>query len=132
MLVGFGRRDGTIWHPLNAAAHIILGAHADGVWGLQLDVTPVGAAVVYTVSLAAGIVVARLAPTQRVWHLVAAVAGVSLTGYLLHLHVGTRTPGGLAELLSVGQLRALYLACGIALIAGMRIAFTSAGRTPTP
>ena len=59
MLVGFGRRDGTIFGtPLNAAAYISLGAHADGVWGLQLDVTPVGAAVVYTVSLAAGILVA--------------------------------------------------------------------------
>ena len=69
---------------------------------------------------------------QRVRHLVAAVVGVSLTGYFLHLHVGTRTPGGVADILSVGQLRALYLAFAIALAAGMRIAFTSVGRTHTP
>jgi hypothetical protein len=43
-----------------------------------------------------------------------------------------RLPGGLAELLSVGQLRALYLALGIALFAGMRFAFYGLERTPVP
>jgi len=32
MLTGFGRPDGTRMAPPNAAAHIILGAHADGVY----------------------------------------------------------------------------------------------------
>jgi hypothetical protein len=132
MLLGFGRHEGTPWRFLNAAAHVLIGAHADDVWGLQLNVTPIGAAVVYTVSLIAGTLVARLAPTQRVWHLAAAVSGVSLTGYLLHLHVASRTPGGLAALLSVGELRALYLAFGVALFAGIRIAFTRSGHTQTP
>jgi hypothetical protein len=132
MLLGFGRREGTPWRFLNAAAYAIAGARADGVWGVQFDVTPIGAAVVIIVSLAAGIFVARLAPSQRVWHLVAAVAGVSLAGYFLHLHAGARTPGGLAAILSVGELRALYLAFGVTLFAGMRIAFTSVGRTQMP
>ena len=132
MLLGFGRREGTPWRLLNAAAHVVIGARADDVWGGQLDVTPMGAAVVILVSLAAGILVARLAPPHRVWHLIAAVAVVSLTGYLAHFHVGARTPGGLAALLSVGELRALYAVFGVALFAGMRIAFTSVGRSPAP
>jgi hypothetical protein len=132
ILLGFGRREGTLWRPLNAAAHTVLGGHADGVWGYQTDVTPVGVAVVIVVSLVAGLLVARLVSPHRFSRLVAAAAGVSLTGYLFHLHVVARTPGGLAALLSVGQLRALYLALGIALLAGMRFAFYGLDRTSAP
>jgi hypothetical protein len=130
ILLGYGRRQGTLWRPLNAAAHTVLGGHADGVWGYQTDVTPTGVAVVFVLSVVAGFVAARLAFSHRVSHLVAASAGVAFTGYLLHLHVVARMPGGLAELLSVGQLRALYLALGIALFAGMRFAFYGLERTP--
>jgi hypothetical protein len=124
MLLGFGRREGTLWRPLNAAAHTLLGGHADGVWGYQTDVTLAGVGVVLVVSLVAGLLVAGLASPHRVSHLVMAAAGVSLTGYLFHLHLVARTPGGLAALLTVGELRALYLALGIALLAGMRFAFS--------
>jgi hypothetical protein len=129
ILLGFGRREGTLWRPLNAAAHTLVGAHADGVWGYQGDVTPAGGAVVIVVSLVAGLLVARLASPHRFLPLLAAAAGVSLTGYLVHLHVVAQTPGGLAALLSVGELRALYLALGIALLAGMRFAFYGLNRT---
>jgi hypothetical protein len=132
ILFGFGRREGTLWRPLNAAAHTIIGAHADGVWGYQTDVTLVGGAVVLVVSLVAGLLVARLVSPHRFVHLIAAPAGVSLAGYLFHLNVVARTPGGLAALLSVGQLRALYLALGIALLAGMRLAFYDHKRTREP
>jgi hypothetical protein len=124
ILLGFGRREGTLWRPLNAAAHTIVGGHADGVWGYQADVTLVGVAVVLVVSLVAGLLVARLTSPHRFLDLVMAAAGVSLTGYLVHLHIVARTPGGLAALLSVGELRAFYLALGIALVAGMRLAFS--------
>jgi hypothetical protein len=129
MLLGYGRREGTPWRPLNAAAHTLVGARADDVWGYQTDVTPLGGAVVIVVSLVAGIIVARLGSHHRFLHLVAASAGVSLLGYLVHLHVVASTPGGLAALLSVGELRALYLAAGIALLAGMRFAFHGPKRT---
>jgi len=54
---------------------------------------------------------------------------VALIGYLLHLHVIARTPGGLAALLSLGELRALYLASGIALAIGIRLALPAGSRT---
>jgi hypothetical protein len=123
LLVGIGRRAGTAWRPINAAAHGVLGAPADGVWSYHGSVTPVGGLVVLVMSVAAGFVVARIVPSRRTSHVVAAAAGVSLTGYLLHLHVVARTSGGLAALLSLGELRAMYFVLGVALVAGMRFAF---------
>jgi hypothetical protein len=58
-------------------------------------------------------------------HVATAAGGVAVVGYLLHLHVVARTPGGLADLLTVGELRALYLTLGVALVAGMRFAFST-------
>jgi hypothetical protein len=54
---------------------------------------------------------------------------VSLAGYLLHLHLVARTPGGLADLLTVGELRGTYLTLAIALVAGMRFAFSTGATT---
>ncbi len=78
-------------------------------------------------SVAAGVVVARIAATFRSLHVVGAAAGVSLAGYLLHLHVAARTPGGLAALLTAGELRALYAVLAVALVSGMRFAFSGGG-----
>jgi hypothetical protein len=125
-LFGIGRRSGTAWRPINAAAHVVVGAQADGVWSYHGSVTPVGGLVVLTMCVAAGFVVARIAPSFRTLHVVAAAAGVALTSYLLHLHVAARVPGGLAELLSVGEMRGLYLTLGLALAAGIRFAFFAA------
>lgn len=124
LLIGMGRRAGTAWRPINAAAHTVIGAQADGVWSFHESVTPVGGLVVLAISVAAGFVVARIASSVRTVHVMVAAAGVTLASYLLHLHVAARTPGGLAALLSVGELRALYLTLGIALVAGMRFAFS--------
>jgi hypothetical protein len=123
LLIGFGRRAGTSWRPINAAAHTVLGARADGVWDFDLGVTPTGVAVVLVISMAAGLVVARIASPFRRMPVVLAAVGVSLVGYLLHLHVAARTPGGLAALLAVGELRALYVTLAVSLVAGMRFAF---------
>jgi hypothetical protein len=125
MLMGLGHRTGRVWRPLNAAAHTLIGARADGVWNFQESVTPLGALVVLTTSLVAGVLVARLGWSLRVLHVVVASVVVAVCGYLFHLHVAARTPGGLAALLSVGELRALYFALGVALVAGMRFAFSS-------
>jgi hypothetical protein len=124
LLIGIGRRAGTAWRPINAAAYGVLGAQADGVWSYHGSVTPMGGLVVLVMSVVAGIVTARIAPTFRTLHVAMAAAGIALTGYLLHLHVVARTPGGLADLLTVGELRALYLTLGVALVAGMRFAFS--------
>ena len=125
LLLGIGRRAGTAWRPINAAAHGVLGAQADGVWSWHGTVTPVGGGVVLLMSLVAGIVAARIAPSFRTLHVMAAAGGVALMGYLLHLHVVARAPGGLADLLSVGELRGLYLLLAVALVAGMRFAFST-------
>jgi hypothetical protein len=129
LLIGIGRRAGTAWRPINAAAHGLLGAQADGVWSYHGSVTPVGGLVVLVMSAVAGIITARIAPSFRTLHVVTAAAGVALMGYLLHLHVVARTPGGLADLLTVGELRALYLMLGVALVAGMRFAFSTGAAT---
>jgi hypothetical protein len=124
-LVGIGRRAGTAWRPVNAAAFGVLGTQADGVWSYHGSVTPMGGLVVLVMSIVAGIVTARIAPSFRTLHVAAAAGGVAIVGYLLHLHVVARTPGGLADLLTVGELRALYLTLGVALVAGMRFAFST-------
>jgi hypothetical protein len=129
LLIGMGRRSGTQWRPLNAAAHSVLGSQADGVWSYHGSVTPVGGAVVLAMCMAAGFVVARIATPFRTLHVAAAAAGVALAGYLLHLHVVARTPGGLAALLTVGELRGLYVTLGLALVAGMRFAFSPGAST---
>jgi len=131
LLVGVGRRAGTALRPLNATAYTLLGPRADGVWGFDPIVTIVGVLVVLAVSALAGIIVARLSPSFRTFRVVLAAAGVALVGYLLHFHVAARVDGGLSALLSVGELRALYVTAAIALVLGIRFAFspvTSAGR----
>ena len=131
LLVGIGRRAGTAFRPLNATAHVLLGTRADDVWGFHGVVTVVGCVVVLAMSAMAGLVVARLTPSLRTFRVLAAAAGVALVGYLLHVHVAARSNGGLSALLSLGELRALYVTLALALVLGMRFAFssgTSAGR----
>jgi hypothetical protein len=127
LLIGIGRRAGTAWRPLNAAAHTVLGARADGVWNYHGTVTPMGVAVVLVLSAGAGVLVARIASSFRTLHVVTTAAGVALASYLLHVHVAARMPGGLAALLSVGELRGLYVTLGVALVGGMRFAFSGVG-----
>ena len=132
MLFGLGRRYSTLWRPLNAAAHTVLGARADGVWGYQPDVTPTGGAVVLVMSVVTGLVIALLTSSGRILHRAMATFGIVLSAYLVHVHIVARTPGGLAALLSIGELRALYAAVAVALFIGMRYAFSSsAGTTQT-
>ena len=131
LLVGIGHRAGTAWRPINAAAHSILGSRADGVWSYHGSVTPVGGLVVLTMSVAAGLLVARITSSFHTVHLIAAAAGVAFASYVLHLHVVARVSGGLAALLSVGELRGMYLMLAVALVIGMRFAFSPIATTPT-
>jgi len=125
LLAGIGRRTGTAFRPLNATAHVLLGTRADDVWGFDGVVTIVGCLVVLVMSAMAGLVVARLAPPYRTFRAFVAAAGVALVGYLLHLHVAARSVGGLSALLAMGELRALYVTFALALVCGMRLAFSS-------
>jgi len=110
----------------------VLGARADGVWGYQPDVTPTGGAVVLVMSVVTGLVIALLTSSGRILHRAMATFGIVLSAYLVHVHIVARTPGGLAALLSIGELRALYAAVAVALFIGMRYAFSSsAGTTQT-
>ena len=131
LLIGIGHRAGTAWRPINAAAHSLLGSRADGVWSYHGSVTLVGGLVVLTMSVAAGLVVARITSSFHTAHLIAAAAGVAFAGYLLHLHVVARVSGGLAALLSVGELRGMYVMLAVALVVGMRFAFSPIATTPT-
>jgi hypothetical protein len=124
VLLGIGRRTGTAFRPLNATAHTLLGTRADDVWGFHGVVTIVGVVVVLALSAMAGIVVAWLAPSFRTIRVLVAAAGVALVGYFLHVYVAARSPGGLSALLSIGELRALYVTLALALVVGMRFAFS--------
>lgn len=132
LLVGLGRRAGTALRPLNATAYALLGTRADGVWGFAPIVTISGVVVVLAVSAMAGIVVARLSPSFRTFRVLVAAAGVALAGYLLHVHVAARVDGGLSALLSIGELRALYVTAASALVLGMRFAFSPGASTDRP
>ncbi|CAN5874730.1 hypothetical protein BH11GEM1_BH11GEM1_12450 [soil metagenome] len=123
ILLGVGRRSGTAWRAVNAAAHVVLGSRADDVWGFQFDVTLVGCAVVLAVSAMAGVAIAELTSTRRTIFRTMATGAVVLLGYLVHVHIVARTPGGLAALLTLGELRVLYGGAAIAAVAGMRYAF---------
>jgi len=128
LLIGIGRRAGTAFRPLNATAYAVIGTRADGVWGFG-HVTIIGVLVVLALSAVAGILVARLSPSQRTLREIAAAAGVALIGYILHAHVVARIDGGLSALLSLGELRALYIAMASALVLGMRLAFSQSAGT---
>jgi hypothetical protein len=130
LLLGIGRQSGTAWRPLNAAAHLFIGSSADGVWNFHRTVTPTGGLVVLTMSVVAGFVVACVTASRRAPYVMVAAAGVAVVGYLLHVHVAARTPGGLASLLTVGELRAVYLTLGVALAVGIRFAFPDPAREP--
>jgi len=124
LLIGIGRRAGTALRPLNATAYTLLGTRADGVWGFDAVVTLTGVLVVLVVGALAGMIVARLARSYRTFRVVVAATGVALVGYFLHVHLVARVDGGLSALLSIGELRALYLAGASALVLGMRVAFS--------
>jgi hypothetical protein len=134
VLLGIGHRAGTPWRPLNAAAHLALDARADGVWNFQSGVTPMGCLVVLVLSMMAGFVAACVTPSRRISYILLAAACVAIVGYFLHLHFAARAPGGLAALLSVGELRALYLTLALALAGGIRLAFLpdEGSRMPSP
>lgn len=123
LLLGIGRRAGTPWRPLNAAAHLLLGTRADGVWNFQSGVTPMGCLVVLVLSMMAGFIAACVTASRRTSYIILASACVATVGYFLHLRLAARAPGGIAALLSVGELRALYLTLALALAGGIRLAF---------
>jgi hypothetical protein len=123
LLVGIGRRAGTAFRPLNATAYAVIGTRADGVWGFG-HVTMIGVLVVLALSVVAGVLVAWLSPSQRTLRILVAAAGVAVFGYFLHVYVAARLDGGLSALLSIGELRALYVTLAGALVLGMRLAFS--------
>ena len=125
LLLGLGRRSGATWRVINAAAHSLLGVRADGVWGFEVNVTLMGVAVVLVMSGAAGVVAAWLASSRRTLDRAFAAFGVAFASYLVHLHVVAGKSGGLAGLLTIGELRALYCTVAIALAVGMRYAYVS-------
>lgn|GEM_PF-6581407 len=127
ILLGIGRRSGTAWRALNAAAHAVIGERADNVWGFQFDVTLVGCAVVLAVSAMAGVAIAELTSTRRTIFRTVTTGVVVLVGYLVHVHLVARTSGGLSALLTLGELRVLYAGGAIAAVAGVRYAFLGVG-----
>jgi hypothetical protein len=124
LLLGIGRRAGTAFRPLNATAAALIGTRADNVWGFDAIVTIMGVVVVLALSTLAGTIVARLSPSFRTLRTLLVAAGVAIVGYLLHVHVAARMDVGLSALLSVGELRALYVTLAGALVLGIRFAFS--------
>lgn len=125
-LIGFGARAGMPARPFNGIARLFFGARADGVWGFDPTITPVGAALHVTLVLASGVVFVTLAGRlrrQEIWRAAALAVAVALTDLVLDVIVASRfLHAGLADVLAPGQLLALHLLLAASLVVGMRLA----------
>lgn len=123
VLFGFAWRLGMPARPFNAAAALLLGDRALGVWGFAGDITLIGAAVHVAWSMAVGLLFALVATRLRSWALL--LAALLFAGALLlsasaiappHLRAAAFPFDGIARLM------AIYITLGAALAVGIRIA----------
>jgi len=130
-LLGFGLREGMAARPFNAAAVLLLGNMARGVWGFVAGVSLVGELVIIASCVAAGAVCAtllQLIPADsRVRHsrLFAFVLAQVIAAAILLLLI-VRAPdfvgGPPGGALSIGEGAVLSIIISIAYASGMGIA----------
>ena len=120
--LGFGLRQGTPARPFNAAAALLLGARAEGIWGFDAAVTGAGVLVLLLAALAWGVLFAVVAATLRGVRL-AAAALLSASLILAALAAVTSTGRlGQAAVIGLPQLGVTLLVGAVALVVGMRLA----------
>ena len=130
-MLGFGLRGGIAARPFNAAAALLIGNRAQGVWGFVAGVSLVGEVVVLGICVVFGSLCAmllQLAPHRsrmrhpRLAAFAAALAGAIAALVILVAHapdfVGTAPTGAL----SITQGAVLSLIVSIAYASGMGIA----------
>jgi hypothetical protein len=122
-LLGFGIQQGTPARPFNAVAILLLGDRAGGTWGFDPVVTLVGVFIQVALTVAWGLLFARLAGKLHGVRLAGAAFAVSGVALAVHVFVATRlvwadVPGVLAP----GQVIAVHVVLGAALAVGMRLA----------
>ena len=130
-MLGFGLRGGIAARPFNAAAALVMGNRARGVWGFVAGVSLVGELVVVTSCVAFGTLCAtllQLAPSDsrmrhpRLSAFSAALAAAVVTLILLVAHAPDFVGASPAGALSITQGAVLSIVVSLAYASGMGIA----------
>lgn len=130
-MLGFGLRGGMAARPFNAAAVMLLGNRARGVWGFVTAVSLVGEVVIIVACVLAGTgcaLVLQLAPSSsrvrhpRLFAFSLAFAGAVLTLLLLIAHAPEFVGAEPAGALSIGEGAVLSIVVSIAYASGMGLA----------
>ena len=122
-LLGFGIQQGTPARPFNAIASLLLGDGADGIWGFHLVVTVVGVLTQVGLSLAWGLLFARVVGGMRGWRFAASAVLVAAAAMVVHVILATRVLNAhVSDVLAPAQVIALHVVLAIALAVGMRLA----------
>ena len=124
-LVAFGLRMGTPARPFNAIAQIAFGTGAEGVWGFDAPVTLTGIVIHVAATLLWGVVFALVASG---WRGVRLWLGAALFAAIVYLLDFVLLPGrvrpAFGDMMAPGQRAFLYVTLAVALVVGMRLAFT--------
>jgi hypothetical protein len=122
-LLGFGVQQGTPARPFNAVASLLLGDRADAIWGFHPVVTLVGVLTHLALTLAWGLLFARLARGMRGLRLAGMALFVTVVAFAVDMLIGTRLVGAnVSNVLVPAQVIALHVVLGVALAVGMRLA----------
>ena len=130
-MLGFGLRAGMAARPFNAAAVLLMGSRARGVWGFVTGVSLAGELVIVGSCVLAGALcgaVLQLAPGAsrvrypRLFAFLLAFAAAVLTLLLLIAHAPDFVGGSPAGALSISEGAVLALVVSVAYASGMGLA----------
>jgi len=123
VLIGFGRAHGAIFQPLNSIAHVAYGTRALLLDEFRAAITLTGVLILVVATMIWGIVLAIPAGRLRGIPLFLAALVVSAVSFLFnHFILPSRVAPALDQLLTHGEMVALYLVMAIALAIGMGLA----------
>ncbi|MGH7624326.1 MAG: hypothetical protein ACREOJ_03300 [Gemmatimonadaceae bacterium] len=130
VLMGFGRAHGAIFQPLNSIAHVAYGTRALLLDEFRAAITLTGVLILIVAMVIWGIVLAIPAGRLRGIPLFGAALVVAAVSFLCnHFILPSRVAPGLDQLLTHGEMVALYLVMAIALAIGTGLA---APHAPSP
>ena len=123
VLIGFGRAHGAIFQPLNSIAHVAYGTRALLLDEFRAAITLTGVLILVVAMMIWGIVLAIPAGRLRGIPLFLAALVVSAVSFLFnHFILPSRVAPALDQLLTHGEMVALYLVMAIALAIGVGLA----------
>ena len=122
-LVGFGGRQGTPARPFNAIAALVLGARAEGIWGVDAAATSIGVLLHVALVLFLGVLFALLAaPLRGARLLVSAVLFSALVALAGCRALPASVHASVASAVTMPQVVVVYLVLSLCLVYGMRLA----------